>query len=173
MGTFMKGTDDLLLPILDRTMVPAEITAHLHFDYTTMRRLESLQDTILQYPPELLYLMGKVKVTDEEGLELMVQLSANNASAGSDGSVKNGIGGHSFCITNNTFTKKIWGSAQTVGQTSDMTSLRTEHGGDLGILILVYAMYIHYPKISLPTELKVYIDNCQQTEQGSEVDTEC
>ena len=125
-GTFMKRTDDLLLPILDRTMVTAEITAHLHFDYTTMRRLESLQDTILQYPPELLYLMGKVQVTDEEGLELMVQLSANNASAGSDGSVKNGIGGHSFCITNNTFTKKIWGSAQTVGQTSDITSLRAK-----------------------------------------------
>ena len=55
------------------------------------------------------------------------------AWAGSDGSVKEGKGGHAFCITDHKFSKAIWGHAPTVGSLREMSSLRAEHGGDLGI----------------------------------------
>ena len=89
----------------------------------------------------------------------MIQLDLINTSAGSDGSVKDEKGGYSFCISTNTFTKNIWEHTKTVGHKKDMSSLRTEHGGALGVLLLLYAMQIFYPHIPIPLRLKIYIDN--------------
>lgn len=137
MCIFMKGINDLLIPLLDMIEAPSELIAHPQFDYTKIIRLASLQATIPQYPPELQYIMGDVHITDVEGLKLMAQLSNNNRSAGSDRSVKDGICGHSFYLTDNNSTTRIWGYDQTVGHSEDMTSLRAEHGGALGILLLL------------------------------------
>ena len=90
----MKGIDDVLHPLHGNITDPLSITAHPLFQYSTMPRLSSLQDTLLQYPPELLSLIGHCPVTDKDGYTIMTQLGLNNASAGSDGSVKDGIGGH-------------------------------------------------------------------------------
>ena len=87
------------------------------------------------------------------------------ASAGSDGSVKDGIGGHSFCISDHSFTTAIWGYAQTVGTAKEMTSLRAEHGGALGILLLLHAMYIFYQQ-DFPPTLTIYIDNSEVVRRG-------
>ena len=69
-----------------------------------MIRGSTLMDTIRQYPPELLALIGEIQISDSVGLTLMECLTKGEASAGSDGSVKDGIGGHAFCITYNDFS---------------------------------------------------------------------
>lgn len=107
--TFINGIDDLLLLLLDNIDAPSELIAHPHFDYTEMLRLASLRAIILQYDLELQSIIKYVSITDVEGLKLMAQLSNNNASAGSDRSVKDWIGGHSFYLIDNNFTKIIVG----------------------------------------------------------------
>ena len=112
-GTFMKGIDDVLRPLHGIIAPPQSTIAHPLFQYATMTHLSSLQATMLQYPPELLSLLGHCPVTDMEGHTIMTHLGLNTASAGSDGSVKDGIGGHSFCIATHTFSHHIWGQACT------------------------------------------------------------
>ena len=90
----------------------------------------------------------------------------NNSFAGSNGSVKNGKGGHAFCITDNDFTTTIWQYASTVGSLRDMSSLRVEYGGALGILLLLHALYIHFEAI-LPAEVTIYIDNAEVIRRGT------
>ena len=79
----------------------------------------------------------------------------------------NGIGGHVFCISDNSLTKVIWGYAQTVGTQREVTSLRAEHGGALGILLVLYNMYIFYQEV-FPHNLSVYIDNSEVICRGQE-----
>ena len=162
----MKGFDNVLHPLQGNITEPSSTTAHPLFQYATMPRLSSLQDTLLQYPPELLSLLGHCPVTDNEGYIIMTQLGLNNASAGSDGSVKDGIGGHSFCIATNTFSHHIWGQARSVGHTEDMSSLRTEHAGALGVLLLLYGMHVYFPHLPMPNELTLYIDNSEVVRRG-------
>ena len=116
--------------------------------------------TIRQYPTELLSLFGGIQISDREGKGIMMCIQNNNASAGSDGSAKDGNGGHAFCITDNSFTKTIWGFASTVGSLREMSSLRAEHGRALGILLLLHALHIHFEAV-LPTEITIFIDNAE------------
>ena len=67
--------------------------AHLLFNYDTMTKHHSLLATISQYPPELQAILGALSISDKEGLEMMTYITNNKACAGSDGSVKDGIGG--------------------------------------------------------------------------------
>ena len=46
-----------------------------------------------------------------------------------------------------------------------MTSLRAEHGGALGILLLLHAMNIFYQE-SFPKEFTIYIDNSEVVRRG-------
>lgn len=50
---------------------------------------------------------GPYKISDAEGYGIMGQLSESNTSAGSDGVVNDGIECQSFCLADNTFTRKI------------------------------------------------------------------
>ena len=84
----------------------------------------------------------------------------------SDGSVKDGVGGHTLCISDSSFTRNIWEHAQTVGHNHGMISLRVEHGGSLGILLLVYVIRMFYPHEQLPAELTVYINNLEVVMRG-------
>ena len=122
-------------------------------------------DTIRKYPSELLSLLGEVSISDLDGQALMNFIGSSKASAGSDGSVKEGIGGCAFEISDTSFTHAIWGHAQTVGSHTEMTSLRAEHGGALGILLLLHAMNIFYQE-SFPKEFTIYIDNSEVVRRG-------
>ena len=94
-------------------------------------------------------------------------LTSGAASVGSDGSVKDGIGGHTFCISDSSFTQAIWGHAHTVGSKREMSSLRVEHRGALGILFFLHALSIFYPH-DLPKTLTVHIDNSEVVRRGKE-----
>ena len=84
-----------------------------------------------------------MNISTGDGYNMIEQLGSNNAKVGSEGSVKDGVGrGYAFFVSDNSFTAKIWGEAQTIGHRSDMSSLRVEHGGELGIMLLIYTMQI-------------------------------
>lgn len=85
--------------------------------------------------------MGHTNISNKEWYTIMEQLGKSRVIARSDGSVKDGVGGHSFCLLDNNFTR-FFGYAQTVGHKRAMISVRAEHGDALGILLLVYAMHI-------------------------------
>ena len=48
-----------------------------------------------------------------------------------------------------------------------MTSLRAEHGGALGILLLLHDMNVFYQE-TFPKEFTVYIDNSEVVRRGKE-----
>ena len=78
-----------------------------NFDYQGMERQTSLMATIRQYPQELLFPLRGIHISDEDGEDILQCMKHSQAYAGSDGSVKDGQGGHAFCITDNKFSKTI------------------------------------------------------------------
>ena len=57
-GTFMNGVDDLLEPICNTPGNYSGHSAYPLFNFSTMTRGSTLMDTIRQYPPELLSIIG-------------------------------------------------------------------------------------------------------------------
>ena len=90
-GTFMQGIQDLLQPITTHPQNVYGMTAYPAFQYHHMIKKSTLMETIGQYPPELLSLLGNSNIPDTDGRQIMECIQQNRASAGSDGSVKDGI----------------------------------------------------------------------------------
>ena len=67
--------------------------------------------------------------------------------------MKDGVGGHAFCITEYLFTIKVWNNAQTIGHIEDMSSLRVEYGWVLGTLLLLQALKIFYAPLRLMEDI--------------------
>ena len=72
-----------------------------------MKNQATLRETISQYPLEFLDIIGSPNISEEEGLQIMGEISGGLEMVGSDGSVKDGVGGHVFSITDSSFTTKI------------------------------------------------------------------
>ena len=71
--------------------------------------------------------------------------------AGSDGSEKEGIGAHAYGFTSGIIEGVVWGGAgKTPGGVQEMASLRSEHAGAIGIL-LVLAKATLSPRTKLET----------------------
>lgn len=75
-GTFMKGINDIMEPTASSRNIVDHIVYPL-FEYITMHKQDSLQDTILQYPTELLTNLRSVSISDEEGLKMMHHIADN------------------------------------------------------------------------------------------------
>ena len=73
-GTFMKGIDDILVPITTEVDNIRDQIAHPLFDHSTMVKKDSLQNTLVNYPHELLDILGQTNITDEESLSMMTHL---------------------------------------------------------------------------------------------------
>ena len=110
--------------------------------------------TIRQYQHALFSLFRGMNISDGDGNSVMKCIKHNRVCTGSDGPVKDGKGGHVFSITDNAFTKAIWGYAPAVGSLREISSLRAERGGVLGILLLLDALYIYYQEY-FPSELTI------------------
>ena len=89
-----------------------------------------------------------------------------NVYTGSNRSVKDVIGGHPYCITDNTFTQVISAHARIARQPTDMTSLRSEHGEGIGIIHILYAMQIFYVPFTLSDQITVFINNADGIHRG-------
>ena len=71
--------------------------------------------------------------------------------------VKDGAGGHAFCILDNS----------TLGSKGEMSSLQAEHDSALGILLLLQTLYIYYQDNFL-LEFTVFIDSAEVLRRGNE-----
>ena len=72
-----------------------------------MTKKTTLEETIKQYPSEFLLLLGNFYLSNIEGATIMHLMKEGKVYTGSDGSGKDVIGGHAYCITDNTFNKII------------------------------------------------------------------
>ena len=61
--------------------------------------------------------------------------------------------------------KQFGEHALTVDSKREVSSLRAEHGGALGIILLLHAMAIYFEE-TVPKELTVYIDNLEVVRRG-------
>lgn len=87
----------------------------------------------------------------DEIQDLMIQ---GKIYAGSDGSEKEGIGAHAYGFTSWSLEGDVWGGAAitSVG-VDEMVSLRAEHAGAIGILLVLYALQIRHGASLLPVTI--------------------
>lgn len=86
----------------------------------------------------------------------------NTLIGGSDGSEMNGEGGHAYGFTTTaSLTTIIGGAAKTTpGNPIEMSSLLTEHGGIIGLLLFLRYLELTKP-IQQPYSLTIFIDNAE------------
>ena len=95
---------------------------------------------------------------------LMLQ---GNLYAGSDGSEKEGIGAHAYGFTSGIIEGAVWGGAGiTLGGLNEMVSLRAEHAGAIGILLVLYALQVRYGPSTSP--VTIWIDNAEVLDRAIE-----
>ena len=93
-------------------------------------------------PKEWRPLMGdEFKFNSDMMVEFTEWLEEGDIYGGSDGSVINGIGAHSFVITNAQRETTMWGGAATTpGSIEEMASQRAEHAGSIAVLIMLHIL---------------------------------
>ena len=76
-------------------------------------------------------------------LNIIRSLKGGNLYAGSDGSVKNKIGSHTFVFTSGNMEGTIWGGAAITPRShEEMSSPRAEHNGATSILSIISAIHV-------------------------------
>ena len=117
----MKGINNLLGLVLEHNLNCFGHTVYPLFDFSNMQGEHILNGNHQAIPTGTSLLLGETNISDPAGKTLKRHIVNGQASAGSDGSVKNGTGGYTFYISNNSFTHAIWGHALTVGSKREMT----------------------------------------------------
>lgn len=83
---------------------------------------------------------------------------------GSDGSVKNGVGAHSFAFTSGATKSSVWGgAAPTPGNCEEMSSQRSEHAGSIAALLL---LDILFPVLGVTFTVSLWVDNAEVVRRG-------
>ena len=91
---------------------------------------KTCHEILCQYPEEYKTLLGSFILGNDQIGEIILLMKQGALYAGSDGSVKNGIGSHAYGFTSRKLQGKIWGGASiTPGAVEEMSSLQAEHGG--------------------------------------------
>ena len=74
--------------------------------------------------------------------------------AGSDGSEKDDIGSYAYGFTSSRQVDNVWGRAVLIpGGAEEMTSLRTELGAAIGILLVLYAIQVQRGNSTNPIKI--------------------
>ena len=74
------------------------------------------------------------------------------------------MGSHAYGFTDGRTYGNIWGgSAITPGSQIEMSSLRTEHGGAVGILLILYVLHAYLGRNTNPSAytVTIWIDNAE------------
>lgn len=100
----------------------------------------------------------------DEGNKILEKFNNGELMAGSDGSLKLGRGACAWCIGDPTSENSIQGKYLCPGICQDMSSLRTELYGAMGIM-LGMKMIIGHLKIASKSKMRIYIDNNEVIER--------
>ena len=101
--------------------------------------------------------------------EMVAMLKNNSVYAGSDGSVKDGCSAHAYDFTSGISEGGIWGGlAITTGSNQEMSSLRADHGGTVGILLIIYSIqiYVGHDVNTTDYTIKIWLDNAEVLARG-------
>jgi hypothetical protein len=134
-----------------------------------LRNMPSFLAILSQYDTEYGSILGQVNFGEDQVRQIITLLQNGELYAGSDGSVKNGRGSHAYGFTSGVKRGDIWGGcAITPGTQQEMSSLRAEHGGAVGILLILYAIQIYMgPKMNgSKYTVKLWIDNAETLDRG-------
>ena len=106
---------------------------------------QSLQNAIKTLPEYLRYAVGTITIPDDNGLQLveeMTNTSEVHSHSWSDGTVKDHEGAHAYTLRtrNDNENTSIKGTAMTPSDPTSLTSLRTEHFGALGVVVIAICL---------------------------------
>jgi hypothetical protein len=132
------------------------------------RNGNSFGEVINQYPTKYKKLLGEATLGEAQVILVIKLLQDNQLYAGSDGSVKHGIGSHAYGFTCGKRSEIVWGGASiTPGDKEEMSSLRAEHSGAVGVLLILYAIQIYMKIVIVPKySVNIWIDNAEVLARG-------
>ena len=103
----------------------------------------SFKAVLDQYDKRFKSIIGITTLREEQVQKFIALLNSGKLYAGSDGSEKDGRGSHVYGFKNRDKEGEIWrGSAMIPGSKTGMSSLRAEHDGAIGILLILFAIQI-------------------------------
>ena len=119
------------------------------------------QSTINNLKPEYKAIIGDLIISNVQVAHVVSLLISGSLYCGSDGSEKGVLGSHAFAFTSSKEIGPMWGTvAITPGNSSEMSSLRTEHAGALAILLVLYAFQIQLEYEAVKTmEVSIWLDS--------------
>ena len=133
----------VLIEIFQATtgLYPKNLGPDLPCSPTQQFNKRNLLSYLHSYPSYYQSLLGNFSPTRSDYEIILNWMAEGNLYAGSDGSVSEGIGTHSFCFTDGKNKSIIiGGSAPTPGNSREITSLRTELAGALCLLLIIHAI---------------------------------
>ena len=96
--------------------------------------------------------------------DFLIWLDLGILYVGSDGSVENGHGAHSFVVTSGLQRAVIWGGAATTpGNIEEMTSQRAEHAGSAAVFIILHVLQL---TIKRSFTVIIWVDNVEVVRRG-------
>ena len=118
-------------------------------------------------PLETRQLLGdEFQFTRDMVNDFLLWISEGVIYAGSDGSVKEGQGAHSFTFTSGMKKTKMWGSAaRTPRTTTEMSSQRAEHAGSISIMVI---LNILQKALKERFCVQLWVDNAEVIWRGQE-----
>ena len=108
--------------------------------YESIKEGQSLHTAIAILPQYLREAVGTIQYPDDNGMQLVDELiNTYDVHSWSDGTVKDAKGAHAYTIrpSNDDDKKSVVGTGMTPSDVTSLTSLRTEHYGALGVVIIV------------------------------------
>ena len=112
-------------------------------------------------------LLGEFQFTTEMVTDFVTWTKMGTLYAGSDRSVEDGRGAHSFVWTSGVRQAAIWGgSATTPGNQREMASQRAEHAGSAAILLVLKLLH---EVLLLELDVVLWVDNAEVVRRGGEM----
>ena len=131
-----------------RTIIPLHRPINMYNTITTpwyerIKEGQSLHTAIAILPQYLREAVGTIQYPDDNGVQLVEELiNTYDVHSWSDGTVKDEKGAHAYTIrpSNDDDKKSVVGTGMTPSDVTSLTSLRTEHYGALGVVIVVICL---------------------------------
>ena len=122
-------------------LYPSRLGVSLETVTRGLNNTSLFEDMLAQYPDRYQAILGERKISNAMAEQIQGLMIQGHLYAGSDGSEKEGIGAHAYGFTSGIIEGVVWGGAgKTPGGVQEMASLRAEHAGAIGILLVLFVL---------------------------------